>query len=190
MVTNKQPSTKGEYLIARAALLRGKKIENVGILLLDSGSNRLHSRFRRDCEEFAADDADWFLCLDDEVSARSRELGGEKCLEWMESTLSHALWISQRHSIVVNSYFMMTRQLYLKYTQPKVLPFRTHLPVFSLEAAAGKFGKQMQVEPEGWAEVWPQFSLSEDHVCNAPYGSFDGTGHSGRQSLRDSCQLD
>jgi phage repressor protein C with HTH and peptisase S24 domain len=43
----------------------------------------------------------------------------------------------------------------LAYHQSKVLPFRTHLPLYSLEAAAGKFGKQMDVEPEGWVEVPP-----------------------------------
>jgi SOS-response transcriptional repressor LexA len=42
------------------------------------------------------------------------------------------------------------------YRQSKVLPFRTHLPLYSLEAAAGKFGKQqMSVNPERWVEVPP-----------------------------------
>jgi hypothetical protein len=36
---------------------------------------------------------------------------------------------------------------------PNILPFRTHLPLYSLEAAAGKFGKKQEVEPEGWVEV-------------------------------------
>jgi len=39
---------------------------------------------------------------------------------------------------------------------PKILPFRTHLPLYSLEAAAGKFGKQQTaVAPEGWIKVPP-----------------------------------
>jgi SOS-response transcriptional repressor LexA len=38
----------------------------------------------------------------------------------------------------------------------KVLPFKTHLPVYSLEAAAGKFGKQqIEMETEGWVAVPP-----------------------------------
>jgi hypothetical protein len=46
---------------------------------------------------------------------------------------------------------------------PKILPwddpnavqgaFKTHLPVYSLRAAAGKFGNGEDVEPEGWVEA-------------------------------------
>jgi hypothetical protein len=39
---------------------------------------------------------------------------------------------------------------------PEVLHFRTHLPLYSLAAAAGKFGEQQaDVNPEGWIEVSP-----------------------------------
>jgi hypothetical protein len=39
---------------------------------------------------------------------------------------------------------------------PKALHFRTHLPLYSLAAAAGKFGEQQtEVNPEGWVEVSP-----------------------------------
>jgi hypothetical protein len=38
--------------------------------------------------------------------------------------------------------------------QSEVRPFGTHLPLYSLEAAAGKFGKQqLAIEPEGWVQV-------------------------------------
>jgi SOS-response transcriptional repressor LexA len=40
-----------------------------------------------------------------------------------------------------------------------VFPFRTHLPLYSLEAAAGKFGKKQHVEPEGWVGVQPSHSI-------------------------------
>jgi SOS-response transcriptional repressor LexA len=42
---------------------------------------------------------------------------------------------------------------------PKILHFQTHLPLYSLEAAAGKFGKKQEVEPEGWVEVQPSHSI-------------------------------
>jgi SOS-response transcriptional repressor LexA len=39
---------------------------------------------------------------------------------------------------------------------PKVLHSRTHLPLYSLAAAAGMFGEQQtEVNPEGWVEVPP-----------------------------------
>lgn len=70
----------------------------------------------------------------------------------------------------------------MAFGRTKVLPFRTHLPQYSLEAAAGKFGKQMVVDPEGWVEVpSSQTALTEDmfviHVAglsmepNIPDGS-------------------
>jgi SOS-response transcriptional repressor LexA len=42
---------------------------------------------------------------------------------------------------------------------PKILHFQTHLPLYSLEAAAGKFGKKQEAEPEGWVEVQPSHSI-------------------------------
>jgi hypothetical protein len=32
-------------------------------------------------------------------------------------------------------------------------PFETHLPVYSLRAAAGKFGEGQEVVEEGWAKA-------------------------------------
>jgi SOS-response transcriptional repressor LexA len=59
---------------------------------------------------------------------------------------------------------------------PKVLPFRTHLPVYSLQAAAGKFGEQQsEVEPEGWVEVQAgQIPLTESmFVIHVKGGSME-----------------
>ena len=39
---------------------------------------------------------------------------------------------------------------------------RKLLPQYSLEAAAGKFGRQMAIEPEGWVEVQTDIPLTED----------------------------
>jgi hypothetical protein len=144
--TRKQQVASGEYVLVQAAL-PGKQTENIGILLLDSDSDWLHCRFRRDFEAFAGDEAYWFESLADDLSAKSREFGGQKCLEWIESTLSHILRVSPRCSVPVNNYYQTADRLYAKYIRPNVLPFSTHLPLFSLEAAGRKFGKQMQVEP-------------------------------------------
>jgi hypothetical protein len=158
---SKQDTANGEYLLLQAAL-PDAEVENIGILLHDPDADRLHSRFRRDFEALAGDEAEWFENLADEVSARSQELGGQNCLEWMESTLSQALRISPRFNVSVDNYYQTATRLYLKYIRPTILRFRTHLPQYSLEAAAGKFGEQMQVEPEGWVEVWPEIPLTED----------------------------
>jgi hypothetical protein len=44
----------------------------------------------------------------------------------------------------------------------RILPFVTHLPLFSLRAAAGRFGEDMEVEPEDWVEAPPGLRLTQD----------------------------
>jgi hypothetical protein len=85
---------KGECLLVQAAL-SGAHIEDVGILLIDSESDQLHIRFRRDCDAFAAHEADWFEDLGDEISTNAEKLGAQKYFDWMESTLSNALQVSR-----------------------------------------------------------------------------------------------
>jgi hypothetical protein len=152
----------GDYLLVQAELPSANR-QNIGILLLDTDSDRLYCRFRRDFEEFAGNEADWFKELPEYILQMANELGGQKCLEWMESTLSNTLRISKRKRVPIQKSATTTVDvLYAKHIRPKVLRFRTHLPQYSLEAAAGKFGRQMNVEPEGWVEVRTDFPLTED----------------------------
>src|SRR5712692_989875 len=90
---------KGEYVLVQSAL-PNTNIENIGILLLDAGSDQLHCRFRRDFEAFAGNEAQWFEQLPNDISEKANELGAQKCLRWMESTLSNALRISSRKSVL------------------------------------------------------------------------------------------
>jgi SOS-response transcriptional repressor LexA len=61
----------------------------------------------------------------------------------------------------------------------KVLPFATHLPVYSLRAAAGKFGQDMEAEAEEWVAAPAGLRLTPDmfvvHV----------TGHSMEPAIPD-----
>jgi hypothetical protein len=152
----------GQYLLLEAALPHANT-EYIGVLLLEAASDRLHGRFRRDFEDLTGDDADWFNALPDHILQTANELGARKCVEWLESTLSNALRISDRQWVVIEDNANTTlAKLYAKYIRPKVLPFRTHLPQYSLDAAAGKFGKQTDGEPEGWVEVRTDIPLTND----------------------------
>lgn len=151
----------GEYLIVQAAL-PNMNIENIGILLLDVDCDALYLRFRRDFEEFAGDEADWFEQFTNELPDRVTELGARRALEWMESTFSNTVQISPRTRILVEDYATTLHELYAKHIRPNVLRFRTHLPQYSLEAAAGKFGRKMDVEPEGWIEIHADIPLTDD----------------------------
>ncbi|HCG00426.1 MAG TPA: hypothetical protein DEV93_07750 [Chloroflexi bacterium] len=149
-----------EYLVVQAAL-PGTKIENIGILLLDVQSDRLYCRFRRDFEEFAGYEADWFEQLPAGISKQADVLGAQKCLEWMESTFSNAVRLSPRRVALIEDYARALNSLYSTHIRPNVLRFRTHLPQYSLEASAGTFGKQMTVEAEGWVELRTERPLTD-----------------------------
>jgi Peptidase S24-like len=152
----------GEYLLVQAEL-PNSNLQNIGILLLDPGSDRLYCRFRRDFEQFAGEEEDWFRELPDYISQTAIELGGKACLQRMESTLSGTLRISTREGVAIEgSAAAKLEGLYAIHIRPKILEFRTHLPQYSLEAAAGKFGRHMAVEPEGWVEVFTDLRLTED----------------------------
>jgi hypothetical protein len=152
----------GDYWLVFAAL-PSINSQTIGVLLLDVSSNRLHGRFRRDFAELAGDEADWLRELPDYILQIANELGAYKCVEWLESTLSNAVRISARkHVPILNCAATTVGELYAKHVRPNILPFKTHLPQYSLEAAAGKFGKQMSVEPEGWVEVRADIPLSDE----------------------------
>ena len=174
-------SFEGQYLLVQVAL-PNTTLQHIGVLLIDVGSDRLYCRFRRDLEEFAGDEADWFNELPDYISQNADELGAEKCVEWLESTFSNAVRISPRKRVLIGDRAATTvDRLYARLIRPKVLPFRTHLPQYTLEAAAGRFGKRMAVEPEGWVEVRTGIPLTDDmfvaHV----------EGHSMEPEIPDVC---
>jgi hypothetical protein len=172
---------EGQYLLVQAAL-PNTPLQNIGVLLIDIGCDRLCCRFRRDFEEFAGDECDWFRELPSEISKSADELGAEKVVEWMESTLSNAVRISTRRRVTIEDCAATTvDRLYATLILPKILPFCTHLPQYSLEAAAGMFGRQMFVEPQGWVEVRTNVSLTDDMFVVHVHG------HSMEPEIPDDC---
>lgn len=140
----------------------GGRPENAGVLLLDGESGELQWRFRRDWEEVAdTEDLDVLLELDGMISAWERDLGGAGVLAQLGDA-SGFLRVGERRAVGVHSLTGSLNRLYRENVQPKVLPFRTHLPQFSARAAAGKFGEHMEVEEEGWTEAPAGLRLTED----------------------------
>jgi SOS-response transcriptional repressor LexA len=153
----------GEFLLVEAAV-SGLAAQTVGVLLLDPESDRLYVRFRRDWAElfYDADDVEYFEKLEDDLRVKAGELGAGALLRWMEETLSNSVRVSDRESVLVEDWERSLGRLYARHVSPRVLPFRTHLPVYSARAAAGKFGDYSEVEPEGWVEIAPGTRLSDD----------------------------
>ncbi|MGC8791948.1 MAG: LexA family protein, partial [Bryobacteraceae bacterium] len=93
-------------------------------------------------------------------ASQAERMGAARLIALLEDQLSNTLRISERRWAVVGDFGRALDRLYEReiegLRQPvPVIPFQTHLPVYSLRAAAGKFGPEHDVdaEPEGWIPV-------------------------------------
>ena len=148
---------RAEYSILEIRL-PAQKPAPFGVLLIDPESDHVYQRFREDVAP-DADDAELLAALPEDLAAKAREMGGEKLLAWFEDSLSNTLRISDRHSTVVRNFENALDRLYHEHVagevreRAPVVPFVTHVPLYSLRAAAGRFGQDMEVEPEDWVNV-------------------------------------
>jgi hypothetical protein len=154
---------QGEYLLLEADL-PGRKSEAIGVLLHDPAEERLEPRLRRDWDQIAeGEDAEVFEALAGDIESKVGEFGAGQFLSWMEETLSNVIRVSERHPVMVGSFQGTLNRLYREHVAPTVQRFRTHLPVFSLRAAAGNWGenREEQIEPEEWIETPADLRLTE-----------------------------
>ena len=151
----------GQYTVLQADL-PGFASENIGVLLVDD-SDAAHLKFRRDlhtlCEE---EDAEYLQLLEDDLRGKASEMGGNSLLRWMNDVLSNVIRISEPEETAIAWPAADVRRLYNAHVNPKVLPFLTHLPVYTLAAAAGGWGEQMEVTEEDWTEAPSDLRLTED----------------------------
>lgn len=140
----------------------GQPEENAGVLLADG--DHLLFRLRRDLTQLDPDNADILELLEDDLRSKADEMGAEALLEWLEANASGFFRSSGNEALAAEDPGAALNELYSRHVRPKVLPFRTHLPVYGLAAAAGRWGKQHDVEqePEHWIEAPPDLRLSED----------------------------
>jgi SOS-response transcriptional repressor LexA len=151
----------GEFVLVQV-VVPGIPAENAGVLLLDPSARQPFLRFRRDLPELSEDDADILEELQYDLENKGNELGGLGLLAWLEENASNFVRITDREQVLVDNYERTLNRLYSRHIAPKVLPFRTHLPMYSARAAAGKFGERMEVESEGWIEAPERLRLTDD----------------------------
>lgn len=126
---------------------------NAGVLLLDPGMNALHLRLRRDWDVVAPEEAEVLEALQDDLEMKAAELGGSQLLAYLRGTLSNVLRISEPTDVIVENFERALARLYKQHVDPKPQPFRTHLPRYTLEVAAGKFLENDAVVVDGWEEA-------------------------------------
>jgi phage repressor protein C with HTH and peptisase S24 domain len=152
----------GQYVVIEIAA-PGVGVENAGVLLLDPQRGNLYMKMRRDLAELSEDDAEYLDALRSDLDAKAQEMGGG-LLEWLEENASNFVRVSDRFEVMVDSYERTLTRLYTRHISPKVLPFRTHLPLYAAEAAAGSWGREMNVDEaeHDWVEVPEDLRLQKD----------------------------
>jgi SOS-response transcriptional repressor LexA len=134
----------------------GRRPLPFGILLADEATDTLTLRFRDTdtFEDLAEDEADVLGALAGDLQAKSRESGAARLLDSLEDSLSHFLRISDRTAMAyAGDAQAAVDRLFDEHVDPVVRPFVTHLPLYSMRAAATKFGEGSESGLEGWVRA-------------------------------------
>jgi SOS-response transcriptional repressor LexA len=156
-------SRLGRYSVVQAETPQ-QGVVNIGVLLEEPLSDSLRLRFRRDLPSLIEEQEDREVLEDlaDDLAQKAQEMGAGKLFEYLESTLSGAIRVTDREEVLVEDFPRALDRLYLQNVQSNVLEFRTHLPRYSLRAAAGKFLENQEISEEGWVEAPEDLRLSRD----------------------------
>ncbi len=154
---------QGTYVLLEAALPE-RSARTIGVLLIDPATGRGWVRVRESFDDMAdPDDAEVLEALAAEIPDRMAETGAEAFLAWLEDTCSNALRVSERQAVAVDAFTRVLDRLFDEHVdKAEVRPYRTHLPLYTLRAAAGHLGDEMQSEPEDWVRAPEGLRLSED----------------------------
>jgi SOS-response transcriptional repressor LexA len=142
--------------------LPGQPVHDVGVLLLDTDpdSGRHALRLRAHWDDLAnPEDAAYLAALERDFHDKIAEIGdagARRLLESWEDSLSHVLRVSQREIVAVDSFSRVADRIFERHVERiPVEAFRTHLPLYTLRAAAGKFGadEEVEAEPEDWVRA-------------------------------------
>ncbi len=138
--------------------------ETIGVLLLDPATDTLHVRLRRDWSTVAStEDAEVLEELESDLASRAQEQGGAAVLDFLENVASMSLRVTDREAISVRNFDKTLSELYREHVSSRVLRFETHLPRFSLAAAAGPFlTNPLDILEKEWIEMPPDLRLNED----------------------------
>ena len=160
---SQRKGTSGEYLLLE--LVRpGEAPRNIGVLLRDIATGQVYPKIREHFEDIEdPEEAELLAALGADFDLKIKEMDGDEFLRSLEDSLSNALRISQRVVVTVDDFSRTLESLYEEHVeQAQVQPFVTHLPLYSLKAAATKFGEERDVESEGWVIAPPRLRLTAD----------------------------
>lgn len=143
-----QQTTTREFALLEVARPGASRVP-AGVLLIENGS--LAFRLRTDWSgiDLEEDDEEYLHELPNHFTAQLVERGAGDFLHELESSASNFLTISDREPAGSAS----VHELYDRFVDGTVRPFVTHLPLYTLQAAATRFGEDAEVSESGWRRV-------------------------------------
>jgi SOS-response transcriptional repressor LexA len=149
---------EGVYVLLEAAL-PGRAVAPVGVLLVDPEADRGWLRMRQDF----ADGDDVLEATEDHLRQVMAEDGAGALLGWMEDRLANVIRVTDRQTVKVDAFSRVVERLYSDHVAPvEVQKFQTHVPLFSLRAAAGGLGEEMESVAEDWVPLPEGMRGTED----------------------------
>ena len=122
---------------------------------MDPASDRLWLRMRPSYDGLAeSEDGEVLEALEDDIRSRAAEMGAEAFLQSIEDSLSNVVRVGERQNVEVDAFSRVLDRLFDRHVEKiAVEPFRTHIPLYSLRAAAGSLGEEMQSAEEDWVRA-------------------------------------
>ena len=144
----------GAYVLLEAHM-PGRPPQNVGVLVVDPATGRGWARFRGRFDDIAdPEDAEVLDGLDAHFRDAMAGAGAQEWLRGLEDTCSNVLRVSERREVAVDAFTRALDRLFSEHVEPiERAPYRTHLPLFSMKAAAGFIGEEMRPEQEEWVRA-------------------------------------
>jgi SOS-response transcriptional repressor LexA len=156
-------TTHPANLYVLSAEFPGGEEFNIGVLLEDPKANQLFVKLRRDWDAVAPDDYyDYLEALESDLRQKSVEMGASEFMSHLTSQLSNFIRITDPQSVIAGKFPRTLALLYERHVHPKPLEYQTHLPLYTLRSAAGKFLENAEVECESWVEAPPHLRLTHD----------------------------
>jgi phage repressor protein C with HTH and peptisase S24 domain len=156
------PQHQGEYSLVLSEL-PGKGVQTLGVLLLETETDRLHVRLRRDWHFLASEEDAEVLAELDDLHQQAQGEGGIAVLKRLESQASQTIRITDREAVMVRDFDKLLSELYRKHVPASVQRFQTHLPHYSLAVAAGPFLTNSEdIQVDDWIEAPPGLKLDEN----------------------------
>lgn len=145
---------QGTYVLLEAHL-PAQPARNIGVYLVDPVSGRLWLRMRRAYDDIAEpEDVEVLEALEEDIIAHASEVGAEVFLQSLEDSLSSVVRVGERQTVEVDGFSRVADHLFDQHVEKiPVEPFRTHVPLYSLRAAAGSLGEEMPSAEEDWVRA-------------------------------------